>query len=208
MRRGRRPPALRVVHLVVLAFAVVLGVALAGGAQGSAPQPVAEASAPAAPGVEHSLSVDGTSHTYRSYAPPGTVARLPLLVVLHGRGQLPADRGHPDRFPRARREGRAVAVYPDGVGRSWNAGQGCCGIAGAGSLPDTAFVAAVVANAVHELPVDPGRVYLVGYSNGGKLAYSAACTRPQLFAAMATYGSVPLQPCPAGAPDPGSDRRG
>jgi pimeloyl-ACP methyl ester carboxylesterase len=43
-----------------------------------------------------------------------------------------------------------------------------------------------------------GGVYLVGYSNGGKLAYSAVCAHPKLFAAVATYGAVPLSPCAPG----------
>lgn len=57
---------------------------------------------------------------------------------------------------------------------------------------------AIVADAARRWRVDVRRVYLVGYSNGGKLAYSEVCAHPTLFAAVATYGAVPLSPCTPG----------
>ena len=153
--------------------------------------------------AEHSIEVGGVARTYRTIAPAGPATHaLPLLVVLHGRGQPPWTAVRSTGFlPLARRD-QAVLVYPDGLSRSWNAGSGCCGVAGIRGTPDTAFVAAVVADVLRALPVDPARVYLAGYSNGGKLAWSLACVHPALFAAVATYGAVPLAPCPAGRPLP------
>lgn len=148
--------------------------------------------------AEHTLTVGGVARTYRSIIPAALPAHpLPLVVVLHGRGQQPWTAVRATGFlPFARRD-QAVLVYPDGLLRSWNAGSGCCGVAGTRGTPDTAFVTAVVADALRELPVDPARIYLVGYSNGGKLAWLLTCTHPALFAAVATYGAAPLAPCPA-----------
>jgi polyhydroxybutyrate depolymerase len=147
----------------------------------------------------HTVVVGGLTRTYQSFSPAGP-GRWPLLVVLHGRGQsvrAVIDQGD---FVDLVHQRRAVVAYPDGVGRSWNAGGGCCGAAAARGTPDAAFIEAVVADASRVLPVEPRRVYLVGYSNGGKLAYRLACSRPTLFAAIATYGAVPLAACPAGHP--------
>ena len=149
--------------------------------------------------VPHSLVVGGLIRTYRSFSPPGP-GRWPLLVVLHGRGQSVRSVIDQGDFVNLVHQRRAVVAYPDGVGRSWNAGGGCCGVAAARGTPDAAFVEAVVADASRVLPVAPKRVYLVGYSNGGKLAYRLACARPTLFAAVATYGAAPLAACPAGRP--------
>jgi polyhydroxybutyrate depolymerase len=96
------------------------------------------------------------------------------------------------------RQGQAVLLVLDGQQRSWNAGHGCCGFAGAHQTPDVPFVAATVADALRRWSIDPRRVYLVGYSNGGKHAYSVVCAHPTLFAAVATYGAVPLSPCAPG----------
>ncbi|HEV7791675.1 MAG TPA: PHB depolymerase family esterase [Pseudonocardia sp.] len=151
----------------------------------------------------HTLAFGGTNRTYRAYTPTGPAARRPLLVVLHGRGQSArAAISQTGFLPLVQRD-QAVVIYPDGLDRSWNAGDGCCGVAATRRVPDAGFIEAVVADALSALPVDAGRVYLVGYSNGGKLGYSLACQRPALFTAIATYGSVPLAACPAGtAPVP------
>lgn len=148
--------------------------------------------------AEHTLTMGGIARTYRSIIPAvGAAHPLPLLVVLHGRGQQPWTAVRSTGFLPYARQGQAALVYPDGLSRSWNAGSGCCGVAGTRGTPDTAFVTAVVADALRDLPVDPSRVYLVGYSNGGKLAWLLTCTHPGLFSAVATYGAAPLSACPA-----------
>jgi polyhydroxybutyrate depolymerase len=185
-------------------MAVTVGLSDSAGATG-APVPVAAvAPVPATPPdlagtvvAEHTLTVGGVARTYRSITPAGSAHPLPLLVVLHGRGEQPWTTVRATGFlPFARRD-QAVLIYPDGLSRSWNAGSGCCGVAGTRSTPDTDFVTAAVADATRDLPVDPDRIYLVGYSNGGKLAWLLSCTHPALFAAVATYGAAPLAACPA-----------
>ena len=74
---------------------------------------------------------------------------------------------------------------------SWNA-IGCCGYAGDHKVNDLAFLKALVAK------VDPGRtrkVYVVGYSNGARLAYRVACTDPTLFDGYAAVKGGPMSDC-------------
>ena len=148
----------------------------------------------------HTVTVDGVARTYRSIVTAQPTGKRPLLIVLHGRGQSDPSVLNMTGFLGLAQHQQIVLVVPDGEQRSWNAGRGCCGFAGAHQAPDVAFVAAAVADALHRWPIDPERVYLVGYSNGGKLAYSEVCAHPTLFAAVATYGAVPLSPCPPGTP--------
>jgi polyhydroxybutyrate depolymerase len=146
------------------------------------------------------ITVDGAPRTYRSIVPAQSTSGLPLLIVLHGRGQLESTVLSSTGFLVLAQRRQAVLVLPDGERRSWNAGHGCCGFAGAHQIPDVSFVAAIAADAPRRWSIDAKRVYLVGYSNGGKLAYSAVCAYPTLFAAVATYGAVPLSPCQPGTP--------
>lgn len=127
---------------------------------------------------------------------------LPLVVVLHGSNVTPGLEEQRTGFYPLGTEGRAVLVYPTGYAETWNAGQHCCGLAEAHGVDDVAFVQAVVADAMRHYRVDPHRVYLVGYSNGGKMALRIACSDPSSFAAVATYGAVPLIACTTGTPVP------
>ena len=92
-------------------------------------------------------------------------------------------------------QGKAVLVYPVGYGQSWNAGGGCCGEASATGIDDSAFLAAVVGEVKSQFAIDDSRVYLVGYSNGARMAFTEICTHPTLFTAFATYGAVPPENC-------------
>ncbi len=158
-----------------------------------------QAVGPSGPVTEvHTVTIDGIRRTYRSIVPTQPTGGLPLLIVLHGRGQSEAAVLSQTGFFQLAQQRQAVLVLPDGEQRSWNAGHGCCGFAGSHQTPDVPFVAAIVTDAVRRWPIDAGRVYVVGYSNGGKLAYSTVCAYPTLFAAVATYGAVPLSPCQPG----------
>ena len=66
-------------------------------------------------------------------------------------------------------------------------------------MNDVAFLRALVTAIEEHTPVDPSRVYLVGYSNGGRLALTAACALPGI-AGVATYGTAQPARCPAGRP--------
>jgi polyhydroxybutyrate depolymerase len=127
---------------------------------------------------------------------------LPLYVVLHGSDATPAFEERRTGLEALAGEGRAVVVYPTGVGGSWNAGQGCCGAAGASGVDDVGYIRDVIADAVETLGVSASAVYLVGYSNGGKLALLLADADPEQFAGVAVYGAVPLVPVSHGPPVP------
>jgi polyhydroxybutyrate depolymerase len=127
-------------------------------------------------------------------APPSQPGPLPMLMVLHGRLMSPATTATQTGFVSLAQQGKAVLVYPAGYQRSWNAG-GCCGHAAAAHINDTAFLAAVVANVMRHYSIDSTRVYLVGFSNGGRMAFTEVCAQPTLFAAFATYAAVPTQTC-------------
>jgi polyhydroxybutyrate depolymerase len=100
-----------------------------------------------------------------------------------------------------------IAVYPDGIGRSWNAGA-CCGPAnGAGGeapVDDVAFVRAVLADVEQDVGcIDRSRVYAAGFSNGGFLAHRLACEAPDAFAAIAAVSAVNgVAACEPGRPVP------
>ncbi len=92
----------------------------------------------------------------------------------------------------AEREGFIVA-YPNGTGPgdvlSWNAEQ-CCSFAMAEGVDDIAFVETLIDELVRRYPVDPGRVYACGFSNGAMLVHKLGLALPARFAAIAAVGGA------------------
>ncbi|MFF2455054.1 alpha/beta hydrolase family esterase [Isoptericola sp. NPDC058082] len=120
----------------------------------------------------------------------------PLLVVLHGYG---SDAARVDARLGLRDEALARGVLyalpegtegPDGR-RFWNATDACCGVDRAG-VDDSAYLAQVIRTLVATYAVDPDRVAVVGYSNGGFMAYRTACDHADLVSvAVSLAGAMP-----------------
>ncbi|GHF39223.1 hypothetical protein GCM10017566_10640 [Amycolatopsis bartoniae] len=150
--------------------------------------------------VSRQLTVDGTKRTYLAIGSSLRHKGLPLLIVLHGRGITAQQESTRTGFLPYAERGLVNLVYPLGISESWNAGHGCCGVAGRQGVHDTAFLTQLVSDASQYFDSDRRRIYLVGYSNGAKLSFEEVCGHPGLFAGLATYGAVPLAACPAGQP--------
>jgi polyhydroxybutyrate depolymerase len=164
----------------------------------SASAPAASASAPARLiSSDYSMRFDGQDRTWTRLTPVGGLrASAPVIVVLSGINATPAVEIARDHLTSYVQSGQAELVYPAGYQKSWNAG-GCCGKAAAAGIDDTGFIEALAA------AVDPGHKHpldLVGYSNGGRLAYRIACTDPQLFGQIAVVKAMPQPGCVVSRP--------
>lgn len=143
----------------------------------------------------------GIERGYLVIRPPASVkGPLPVLLVLAGRGLGPVEIERMTRLIPI--VGNAIMVYPAGFERSWNAGA-CCGAAHARGIDDVAFLHALIR---HVLATQPGAstraVYLMGFSNGGRMAYRMACESPGLVAGFAAVEAVPVFRCPKLDPSP------
>ena len=140
----------------------------------------------------------GLNRGYLVLAPDHVSGPLPVLLVLHGSAASTTQELQRDEFGPLAQQGKAILVYPAGYGEFWNVqADGCCGAAASKGVDDVEFVAQVIQAVRAEYQV--GSVNLVGFSNGGKLAYLLMCRQPQLFSAVAVVGAVPLTSC-SGAP--------
>ncbi len=139
------------------------------------------------------MTSDGRTRRYRTYVPAGLPAgsAVPLVIALHGglgtSSQFAANSGL-NGFADSN---RFIAVYPDGIGnqsdgtgyQTWNGGY-CCGPAATQSVNDVAFIRDLVATLHTTMPIDPRRVYAMGHSNGGILAYKLACELSDVIVAI------------------------
>jgi polyhydroxybutyrate depolymerase len=126
--------------------------------------------------------------------------KWPLVLVLHGYG---ASGGLQSFYlgitGRASQLGY-VTLAPDGTrdpsgSLFWNATPACCNF-GKVNVDDVGYLTGLIDEAIAQLAVDPERVYLVGHSNGGFMAYRLACEHSDKIAAVAVIAG-------ATHPDPG-----
>jgi polyhydroxybutyrate depolymerase len=91
-----------------------------------------------------------------------------------------------------------VMVVPEGLRESWNTGSSIPqGYSEENGIDDLAFVAALVDDVLSTGAVDPSRIYAMGVSKGGMMAYHAACNLPGRFAAIAVVAAtMTSQSCP------------
>jgi len=131
----------------------------------------------------------GSDRHYELHLPAHPPAgRYPLVVALHGAFGSGAHLEQTIGLDAiADREGFAV-VYPDGVSSRWNDGR-----PDEGEVDDVGFIRSLIDQLATTYPIDPGRIYAMGMSNGGMLAYRLGCELADKLSAIASVaGEVPV----------------
>jgi polyhydroxybutyrate depolymerase len=118
----------------------------------------------------------------------------PLVVLLHGYTSNGANQATYFGLEAEADKAGFVLAYPDGTrdrfgNRFWNATDACCDFFRSG-VDDVAYLDAVIAEIAAKHPIDPGRVFLVGHSNGAFMAHRYACDRPGKVAAIVTLAGM------------------
>ena len=121
------------------------------------------------------------------------IAALPLVILLHGFGVTGAMQ---DDFLRLRglaESRRYLMVSPDGTRNPdgapfWNATDACCGFGA--TVDDSAYLAAVIQQVQSDYVVDAQKVFVVGFSNGGFMAYRMACDHADLIAGIVSISAA------------------
>ena len=127
---------------------------------------------------------DGRLRSYLLFVPStiNSMKPAPLVIALHGGlGSAAQFEGNSGLNDYAESNGFYV-VYPNGISaienqailQTWNAGD-CCGPAAQKNVNDIAFVESLIKHLQNSLSIDKRRVFVIGHSNGGMLAYKLAC---------------------------------
>ena len=159
-----------------------------------------------APGIQWSTDTITVAGLHRAWwlAEPARPLRprLPLAVVLHGRGATALDESQRTGLLPQVAAGRLIAAYPEGFNESWNAGT-CCGAAYAAHIDDVSFLASLLQRLQSMPGVLPDAVAVIGFSNGGKMALRLACSGTLLqgdhpVRAIAVVAAAAMSPCASG----------
>ncbi len=185
------------VFVIGAVAAIVIGSALYGFMQNPNEQPVR-------PGDYNvTLTFQGYARSYILHVPPQYDGKtpLPLVIALHAFGGDAASFANFTGFSKEADAEGFFVVFPQGLNGSWNAGT-CCRPSSQQIFDDAGFIQTVLVKLKSDLAVNNSRVYVVGESNGGMLAYRLACDFPEEFAAIAAVSatSVVTEHCNATSP--------
>lgn len=132
---------------------------------------------------------------YLIHIPPGYDGRneLPMVVVVHGAFDTAKGIEKIAGFSEIADRENFIVLYPNGIGilgylQHWNAGH-CCGKSQTDEIDDVGFVAAAIESAGKQVQVDPTRIYMVGFSNGGMFTYRFAAEKSHMLAAAAALAA-------------------
>lgn len=181
-------------HVLVIALAVV--VVAAGGSVAAAK--LVSAANRTINTATSTMRVGTMTRSYTVLTPAKTAlpASAPIIMVLSGLNASQDQEIARDQLTPYVSAGKAELVYPLAYRESWNA-ISCCSWAARADVNDTGFIEALAKQ------VDPGNsrpIYLMGYSNGGRLAYTIACIDPLLFDGFAAVKADPMPWCDIAVP--------
>lgn len=131
---------------------------------------------------EQKVTALGRARSYKVVVPSGYQPSTPYPVVfaLHGNGgNASGVRAALDLERHA--HGRAIFVYPEGVGGGWDLDSE------SGKNRDVALFDAVLLSLHQSLCLDERRVFVTGFSNGAYMANQLACRRGERIRAVATH---------------------
>lgn len=142
--------------------------------------------------LHRSMYSGGRDRTYSVYVPESRQQRPALFIVLHG------SMGNGDAIRRQTQYGfdllsdrhGVLVAYPDGFEGHWNDCRKHAPYeARAQEIDDVAFLKGIISEQAARYNADRERVFLVGYSNGGHLAFRIASEAGELVSAIAVIGA-------------------
>ena len=137
------------------------------------------------------FKVDNLRRSYLLHIPRAYDSRqpTPLILAFHGRlGTGQKMEKLTNLSDLADKQG-LIVVYPNGVGRSWNAGHGT-GKAEAKGVDDVEFTLRLIDILSQTLNIDHNRVYATGFSNGATFVHRLACELSEKIAAIAAVAGT------------------
>lgn len=165
-----------------LVLALLAGAACATASQGGGSKELQ-------PGMDatEEIQFGGRTRTFIIHFPSGYDDQkpVPLMLSFHGRKGQGKDQVKLSNFNQVADRHGFIVVYPDGVGKSWNAMHGT-GDAEALGVDDVGFVGALIDTLMERYSIDPRRIYASGMSNGGAFVHRLGCEMSDRIAAIAS----------------------
>jgi len=169
------------------------GFQLPGGLGHRAPTPIPAGLPIGAEFLACTFSNQAGSRPYKLYVPSGYHGQsVPLILMLHGCTQSPDDFAAGTRMNAAAEEHTCLVAYP---GQTSSANMQKCWnwFSAADQQRDggeASLIAGITRQIMHDVAIDPARVYVAGLSAGGAAAAIMGATYPDLYAAIGVHSGL------------------
>ncbi len=122
-----------------------------------------------------SIYIDETKREYVLHVPASYTGNdsVPLFIGLHFLGSNGSQFETSTKFSELADKHNFIAVYPNGIGGSWNGG-GCCNPAVNQNIDDVQFISQLIDTLKANYTIDSSRIFVAGFSNGSIMAYRLA----------------------------------
>ena len=147
----------------------------------------------------HTITIEGMQpRTYHLYAPTDSSAdssadsKLPLLLGFHGRtadAQFFRRQSSIDTYVFTEKFFAILINSSIDQWSSWNAGN-CCSPSTQNNIDDVGLVSAIIDHTVNAYRIDQSRIWAIGHSNGGMMAYRLACDLSEKISGVAIVGGA------------------
>ncbi len=114
---------------------------------------------------------------------------VPLVILLHGTGSSPQSLISWSRFDALANQQRfVVASLSSGANQSWLSAEWM------NSEADVEYISGEITSLEKSQNIDPSRVFVIGFSSGGAMAYRVGCELPQQVAGIGVVSAVFAMP--------------
>lgn len=172
---------------------LVAAVACGGSNPAANSSPVTKVAGSPAPGTGV-LTFQAIKREYLLVRPTGLSMSksVPLVIAMHGYTSYDAEMEYMSNFDQVATEDGFVVVYPEGIGRSWNAGW-CCD---RNTYDDVGFISALIDKVAGEPNIDRTRILATGMSNGAMMPQRLGCELAgKITAVVSVSGSLLVDKC-------------
>jgi poly(3-hydroxybutyrate) depolymerase len=148
--------------------------------------------------TSHKLNVDNREREYLVQSPADPKGPLPIVFFFHGGGGRGATAFTRLGLGELAAMDQFLAVYPQAWKANWNDGREARALpAQVEGVDDVKFVRAIIDDLAKRFPVDRGRIFATGVSNGGIFCHYLAAHAAELFAGIAPVVAGMAEPVAA-----------
>lgn len=138
------------------------------------------------------IRVANQTRSYLFYVPKKLSTNPTLIIALHGTGMNAAKMRQwtAYEFDQLADQKGFTMIYPNGYKGNWNDCRSDAPFpAKKENIDDVGFIRSLIEKFKKDYGVDPDKVYVFGFSNGGQMALRLAMEEPDLIAAVSAIGA-------------------